>query len=81
MDGRKVWLTLDSDGYYTLTFLKPVIEGERVYIKYGDPLGYRHICKFGAEQLFGISEHKPLVPIRVQLTGTVHDKADPESIQ
>ena len=69
----KLWVTKQRDGRYMLTKLKPKIcriygtEIEDAYVKYGEPIGLKHICEV-ILQIARITSLQPLQSIQVDLT-------------
>ncbi len=68
------WLSRQRNGSYMFTAYKPRVckvghsEHEDVYMKPGDPVGYRHMCEESIKMLWGV-ELKPLEMIRVWFEG------------
>lgn len=70
----KVWLSRQRNGSYMVTAYKPYIcevgrsDHKDVYMKPGDPVGYRHMCEESIKLLWNI-ELKPLEMTRVWIEG------------
>ena len=72
----KLILTCQHDGSYMLTAFKPLIDLVRgtehsdVFVRPGEPVGVRHLCRDGVKAFFGIKLN-PLESVWVELTATV----------
>lgn len=68
------YLSRQRDGKYMLTYLPPILSnvgntGEKdFYIQYGEPIGFRFICPWGAKVIFGV-ELEPLQSVKVNIKG------------
>lgn len=74
----RLWLSRQADGRYMLTATKPVqaeVKGTGtadLYIRYGDPIGLRHLCAAGSVSLFGVSL-MPLESVKVEINASIQN--------
>lgn len=70
MPKTECWLTRQSNGEYILTAARPKMAEVHgaghadAYVRYGDPIGLRHMCRSGTKMIFGV-ELEPLESVRV----------------
>jgi len=68
------WLSRQRNGLYMLTQHKPIKKNvgrtneEDLYVLPGDGIGYRHMCAWSAERIFGV-QLELLESIRVWMLG------------
>lgn len=73
----KLYVSRQRDGKYMLTYTPPVIQevgnsGEQdVYVGYGDPVGWRGLCSWFIEKLWGIKDLEFGKFVRVKVKGEV----------